>query len=71
MNTQVNIPNDIHAWKDNVGGSFIGITVTAINDFNRAAENFVSTYEAAAAMLQRSILYSSREGEIRSLTVSA
>ena len=71
METKVKTPTEIQGWKDKVGGSFIHDTLSGINDVNREAENFARVYEEAAAVLYRSMEYSSMEGEIRSRTVSA
>lgn len=71
MASQVKVPGELDAWQDNVGGSFRRITLEAIQDVNREAAQFYQTYEEAAMALSRSFQYSSMEGEIGSLTVSA
>ena len=71
MDLKVEVPQAIDVWQDKVGTSFAGITKSSVLSFNQSAENFSSTFEQCQGVLYHSMEYSSREGEIRSLTVSA
>ena len=71
MASQVKVPGELDVWQDKVGGSFRQATLEAIQDVNREAARFYQAYEEAAMALSGSFQYSSMEGEISSLTVSA
>ena len=71
MDLTITSPYAIDAWHDSVGESLAQVTKSSVSSFNQGAENFSSTYEQAQMVLYRSIQYSSKEGEIRGLTVSA
>ena len=71
MDLKITAPYAVDVWHDSVGESLAQATKSSVASFNQGAENFSSTYEQAQMVLYRSIQYSSKEGEIRGLTVSA